>query len=315
MPLRGAGENPVFPRTFNPFMGHSMSRLPTTTSAMTALTALTPAEQNLHQVENQVATGLANSTAADNPAYWPIASKMTSNAGALGAVNDALGENQPLVSTMSSALKPTISVMDAIKNDLVTASQPGADLNEVETDIAARQQSLLSVGGSANFNGRNRLETTGGNFNLVGSRDSTNGVSSLTVDTTNTAPFNATTGATSGSLGLTGESSGTSILPMNITAATAGDLCNVPTDAQTAIGSVTPAASALGATTANLTTQRTYVSNLSDSLTTDAGSLVDANMNEAATKIAAVQVQQPLGEHALSISNSNTLVILKLFEL
>jgi flagellin len=95
----------------------------------------------------------------------------------------------------------------------------------------------------------------------------------------------------------------------------AGGLANMLTDAETAIGSVTPAASALGATTTNLTTQRTYVSNLSDSLTTGVGSLVDANMNEAATKIAGVQVQQPLGEQALSISNSITLVNLKLFEL
>jgi flagellin len=102
---------------------------------------------------------------------------------------------------------------------------------------------------------------------------------------------------------------------MNITAPTAGDLANMPTDVETTIGSVTTAASALGATTTNLTTQRTYVSNLSDSLTTGVGSLVDANMNEAATKIAAVQVQRPLGEQALSLSNSNTLVILKLFEL
>jgi flagellin len=92
------------------------------------------------------------------------------------------------------------------------------------------------------------------------------------------------------------------------------DLANMLTDAETAIGSVTPTASALGATTTNLTTQRTYVSNLSDSLTTGVGSLVNANMNEAATKIAGVQVQQLLGEQALSISNSNTLVNLKLFE-
>jgi flagellin len=103
--------------------------------------------------------------------------------------------------------------------------------------------------------------------------------------------------------------------PTTTSAMTAGDLANMHTDPETAVGLVTTAASALGATTANLTTQRTYVSSLSDSLTTDAGSLVDANMNEAATKIATVQVRQPLGEQALSISNSNTLVILKLFEL
>jgi flagellin-like hook-associated protein FlgL len=74
-------------------------------------------------------------------------------------------------------------------------------------------------------------------------------------------------------------------------------------------------ASALRATTTKLTTQRTYLSNLSDSLTTGLGSLVDANMNEAAIKLAGFQVRQPLGAQALSISNSDTRLILKLFEL
>jgi len=60
----------------------------------------------------------------------------------------------------------------------------------------------------------------------------------------------------------------------------AGDLANMLTGVETAAGSITTAASSLGATTTNLTTQRTYVSNLSDSLTTGVASLVDANMNE-----------------------------------
>jgi hypothetical protein len=53
----------------------------------------------------------------------------------------------------------------------------------------------------------------------------------------------------------------------------------------------------------------------SDSLTTGVASLLDANMNEAATKLAALQVQQQLGVQALSISNSNARVILKLIEI
>jgi flagellin len=38
-------------------------------------------------------------------------------------------------------------------------------------------------------------------------------------------------------------------------------------------------------------------------------------MNEAATKLAALQVQRQLGVQALSISNSNARVILKLIEI
>jgi flagellin len=286
----------------------------TNTSAMTALQYLTQTSQQLNQVQNEVSTGLAISSASDNPSYWSIATQMTSNVGALGAVNSALSESQSMVSTMSSALNTTISVMDAIKNDLVTAQQPGADLQAIQTDITAQQQALESIGQSATFNGQNWLETTGGNVNLVASYDSTNGVSFITVDTGQTALFNvASSTAASGILGVAGTSSGVSILAMNITQATAGDLANMLTDVDSVIGAVTTAASTLGGVTTNLTTQQNYISNLSDSLTTGVGSLVDANMNEAATKLAALQVQQQLGVQALGIANSNTQLILKLF--
>jgi flagellin len=49
-------------------------------------------------------------------------------------------------------------------------------------------------------------------------------------------------------------------------------------------------------------------------LTTGVSSLVDADMNEASTRLSALQVQQQLGIQALSIANSNTQLILKLFQ-
>lgn len=258
-----------------------MSGLPTNTFAMTALSALTLKQMNLDKTESQVVTGLRMA-------------KASSNMGALSAVNDALGESQAMVSTLRSALYTAISVMDAIKNDLVTASEPGADLNEIQTDISARQNLLVSIGSSAIFNGQNW------------------------VNTAITALFDAPTGATSGILGAKGAAFvGASILTLNIAtpAAAAGDLKNMLTDVETAIGSIATAANRLGAPTTNLTTQQTYVSNPPNSLTTGVGLLVDATMNEAATKLAALQVQQQLDAEALSISSSNTQLILKLFGL
>ncbi len=293
-----------------------MSSLLTNTSAMTALQSLTQTQQYMNTTENQISTGLAISSAADNASYWSIATQMNSDIGALGAVNSALSESQSMIATMTTAMQSTISVMDAIKQDLVTAQQPGASLSKIQTDITAQQNALLSIGQSASFNGQNYLETTGGTVNLVSSYSAANGVSFLSLNTTNTALFNATTGATSGILGVSGAAyTAASILTLNITAATSGDLANMLTDVQTAISSITSAASTLGSMTTNLTTQQNYVSNLSDSLTTGVGSLVDANMNEAATRLAALQVQQQLGVQALSISNSNTQLILKLFGL
>ena len=293
-----------------------MSSLLTNPSAMTALQSLTQTQRYMNTTENQISTGLAISSAADNASYWSIATQMNSDIGALGAVNSALSESQSMIATMTTAMQSTISVMDAIKNDLTTAQQPGASLTKIQSDISAQQNALLSIGQSASFNGQNYLETTGGTVKLVSSYDAANGVSFLSLNTTNTALFNATTGATSGILGVSGAAyTAASILTLNITAATSGDLANMLTDVQTAISSITSAASTLGSMTTNLTTQQNYISNLSDSLTTGVGSLVDANMNEAATRLAALQVQQQLGVQALSISNSNTQLILKLFGL
>ncbi len=296
------------------------SSLLTNTSAMTALMYLTQTQHNLSKVQSEISTGLAVQGAQDNASYWSIATKMRSDVGALGAVNSALSSSQAMVSTMDAAMHASISVMDNIKNDLVTAQNPTtADLGKIQTDIQAQQNLLISIGSSSIINGQNFLETAGGTVSLVASYDPTNGVSFLTVNTTNTQLFETTVGATQGILGQSGANfASASILTLNITNvggtnATAGDLANMLKDVNVAIASMTTASTVLGSTNTNLKIQQDYISNLSDSLTTGIGALVDANMNEAATKLAALQVQQQLGVQALGIANSNTQLILKLF--
>lgn len=52
---------------------------------------------------------------------------------------------------------------------------------------------------------------------------------------------------------------------------------------------------------------------ISDALKTGVGSLVDADMNQASTRLMALQTQQQLGVQALSVANDNSQVIMKLF--
>jgi flagellin len=298
-----------------------MSSLLTNTSAMTALQSLSMTQNSLNTVEKQISTGLAISDASDNASYWSIATKMNSNVGALGAVSSALSESGAMLSTMSAAMTSTISVMDVIKDDLISAQQPGADLGKIQTDISAQQNLLVSIGTSSNFNGQNFLNTTGSTVAMVSSYDSTNGVSTIDIDTSKTALFNIAAGGTAGSastgiLGQAGAASSSSILNMNVgaTGVTSGNITNMLTDVESALSAITDAASNLGATQTSVTTQQDYISNLSDSLTTGVGALVDADMNEASTKLAALQVQQQLGIQSLSIANSNTQMIMRLFQ-
>ncbi len=90
-------------------------------------------------------------------------------------------------------------------------------------------------------------------------------------------------------------------------------LSNLTSQVDTAIQSITSAASTLGATQTRISLQTAFVSNLSDAITSGVGSLVDADMNQASTKLQALQTQQQLGVQSLNIANQNSQLILKLF--
>ena len=88
-----------------------MSSLLTNTSAMTALAALTQTQMNLHKTQNQVSTGLRIGSAADNASYWSIATKMKLECRrARRGQRRAQRKHRPWSTTMSSAVKPSISV-------------------------------------------------------------------------------------------------------------------------------------------------------------------------------------------------------------
>lgn len=78
---------------------------------------------------------------------------------------------------------------------------------------------------------------------------------------------------------------------------------------QTAIDS----AADFGSVRGRIETQAEFVSNLTDSLKSGIGSLVDADMEEASARLQALQVQQQLGVQALSIANSAPQTLLSLF--
>jgi flagellin len=103
---------------------------------------------------------------------------------------------------------------------------------------------------------------------------------------------------------------GSDLTNLNVTTA---NVNQTMTNVNAALGAVTAYASALGSTQSRVNSQSNFLGNLSNALTTGVSSLVDANMNEASTRLQALQTQQQLGIQSLSIANQNTQLILKLF--
>lgn len=100
------------------------------------------------------------------------------------------------------------------------------------------------------------------------------------------------------------------------------DTLDVTTDAnaETALGQIENmiqaaigAASTFGSVEGRIETQASFISNLTDSLKSGIGALVDADMEAASARLQALQTQQQLGVQSLSIANQAPQTILSLF--
>ncbi len=105
-----------------------------------------------------------------------------------------------------------------------------------------------------------------------------------------------------------------SILNLNIVGTSASDLAVIRKTLQTAITGIIGASGVIGSLQTEISNQQTFNASLSDALTSGIGSLVDADMNVASTRLQALQTQQQLGIQSLSIANQNGQLIMKLFQ-
>ena len=315
-----------------------MSSLLTNTSAMTALQNLANTQKDLMKTQSQISSGLAVANASDNAAYWSIATSMRSDTSALGAVSNALNLGASVLNTATSAMNSVETILKQMKADIVTAQTSGTNATQVQSDITAQQQSLISIMSSASFNGVNLLDGSTTSTNIVNSfsrsADGTTSTGVLTVTTGNIALGGAgsaggllgaslnltnSTGATDNSSGTSGAYAADSLLGFSLTTAsstgTAGstDLNVLAKAIDAAITSVTAGAAQLGQYSTTVNNQLAFTSSISDAITSGVGSLVDADMNVASTRLQALQTQQQLGIQALSMANQNSQLILKLF--
>lgn len=82
---------------------------------------------------------------------------------------------------------------------------------------------------------------------------------------------------------------------------------------ETLIDTAIDASASFGSSQSRISTQSEFISNLTDSLTSGIGALVDADMEATSAKLQALQTQQQLGVQALTIANQSPQTILSLF--
>ena len=306
-----------------------MNSIHTNVSAMTALQSLNKTNKALLETQNRISTGFRVATAADNAAYFSIATTMRSDNAALSTVQDALGLGAAAVDVAYTALESTIKVVEDIKTKLVAAREPGVNRVAVQAEITELQSQLVSIGESASFNGENFLsvDSSDPGYNAIKEvvasftrTGSTISIGTIGIDITATTLFDANAAGT-GILDTVYTATSTAtftvgtldISTLTDSAADLTDLEDMIQAVDTAFTQITTGASNLGAAIKRIDLQSEFVTSLMDAIERGVSQLVDADMNEESTKLQALQVQQQLGIQALSIANSGSQNILALF--
>lgn len=134
-----------------------MSSIMTNVSAMTALKSLQATNNALEVTQKRISTGLRVGDAADNAAYWSIATTMRADNKALSTVQDALGLGASKVDVAYTAINSAKEVVDEIKVKLVAAREGGVDKSKIQSEISQLQAQLTGISEAASFSGTNWL--------------------------------------------------------------------------------------------------------------------------------------------------------------
>jgi flagellin len=268
----------------------------TNTNAMTALEYLDQTQGQLAQTENAISTGETVSSAKDNGAVYAIAQNMRGDVAGYAAVGESLNNGISSIGVALSAGQSISNLLIQMKNQALSASDTSmntASRNALNANFQALLQQITAVVQNAQFNGANLID---GSTKQIMALASADGTHRITVQAEN--------------MSLSG-----SIVTIATTASisTQTKASSMIATVEASLNNVNSALATLGSGSAKFSIQATFVQNLSDTLQTGIGNLVDANMATESAQLTALQTKQQLGVQALSIANQAPQIILSLF--
>jgi len=277
-------------------MEKTMLSVNTNTNAMTALEYLNQTQGQLAQTETAISTGETVSSAKDNGAVFAIAQNMRGDVAGYASVSESLSNGISAVDVAMSAGQSISDLLIQMKQQALSASDQSIDTQSrqaLNANFQALLQQITAVVQNAQFNGANLID---GSTNQITALASADGSHRVTVAAQNMSLSGSiVTIASTGSISTQAKASA-------MIAAVEASLNNVNS-----------ALATLGSGSAKFSIQATFVQNLSDTLNTGIGNLVDANMATESAQLTALQTKQQLGVQALSIANQAPQIILSLF--
>jgi flagellin len=265
-------------------------------AALTALQNLNRTSDNLANVQQEIATTLAVSQPKDNPAVWATAQGQKVDINGLASVTQSLNRASSISDVALSAGQSVVDLLNQIKQDVLAAQDPQLDTTgrqSLNTDFMGLLQRITTTISNASFDGANLLDGSGTNLSFLASADATQVVTLPAQNLSLSAGI-----ITLSSTGTIGTLQAASAMMAQVDAS---------------IANVTQAIAQIGDQAKLITAHNTLVQSLSDVLQTGMGDLTDADTAADSARLAALQVQQQLGEQTLNVANSMPSVLLSLF--
>lgn len=283
-----------------------MSSILTNNGAMVALRTLGSVNDDLEMTQTAISTGKEIGSASDNAAVWAISKTMESDVAGFEAIEDGLAVGEATVAVASAGAEQIVEKLTEIKELIVSAQSETTDHATVQDDIDSKVAQVTAIIGAAQFNGANLLkeEIDGTNTQLgvLASLDREGAGSGGTITAVEITV--ASVGFDS-SLDLASPN----LTTITDTASAGSALTEIEGFLQTAIAG----AAELGASSARLSDQSEFVSNLVDSMTLGISAMTDTDMEEASARLTALQTQQELAIQSLTIANEGPSTLMQLF--
>ena len=268
----------------------------TNSGAMVALEYLNQTQAQLATTQNAISTGLKVSSAKDDGATYAIAQNMRGDVAGYAAVTDSLNRGTSAVDVAMSGGQSISDLLVEMKQKALAASDTSLDTNSraaLNQDFIALRDQITTIVKNAVFNGFNLIDGTTTKITALASADGTRriSVSALTMSLTG----NIVTIGSAGSI------------------STLANASTMVKTIETSLTNVDAALAKLSSGAKKFSIQLQFTQQLSDTLSTGIGNLVDADMAKESALLTSLQTKQQLGVQALSIANQAPSTILSLF--
>ena len=277
-----------------------MSSILTNNSAMTALSTMRNINKGLNETQTRISTGLKIRSGKENAAYFSISNTMNGDSGMYKAINEGLTLTKNSLATARLGAEKVVDLSKEFAERVAFAQGDTVDKVEVKnelTELASRVQTVID---QATFNGDD-LVTSTATVTVVTGVTRASGNFSTTTISFNKVDLTAIQGV------LSDTAAGISAGSVN------SDMQVFLSDVEGALSDAIGNATALGIAEKSVETQKDFLENLTDEIDAGTGAMVDANMEEEAARLQALQVQQQLATQSLSIANQAPQNILSLF--